>query len=73
MKEFFYFWITIQLIVIGYASVCISNEIKQEVYKCPTKETVTTWVGVLFPLIAFVPETNQEIKYCENYIKKDKY
>jgi len=65
MKETFIIWITIQLMMMGMASVQIHNEIVAKTYTCSAKNTIvgSVW-GALIPLAALAPEPQELINYC---------
>jgi len=63
MRDLFILWIIIQLIAIGWAAVEGRNQIINNTYDCK-RETTPHWVGMAFPLVAFIPDYNREIQYC---------
>jgi len=64
MKEIVTMWIVFQLIAIGIAGVSLHNEIVNKTYDCK-RGVVPEWVGAVFPLVTFVPETQFSIDYCK--------
>ena len=49
----------------------IENEIKNKVYVCKYKNRgdIPIWLGILIPLIAFVPDDYRKIEYCKKLNK----
>lgn len=65
MVKIFIMWVTIQLVVIGYSTLDMLNQVDSNTYKCPKTEYVPPLLGALFPLTAFVQD-NQITDYCKN-------
>jgi hypothetical protein len=70
MKEVFIVWITFQLMVIGIADVQIHNRLATKTYVCSGREEVPGWLGVVFPLVSFVPDDFGVKEYCAELDKR---
>lgn len=58
-------WIAIQLAIIGIAYVNYNNQIIKGTYDCHL-DTSPEPLGIVFPLIAFVPESDIAKEFCDN-------
>ena len=73
MKEAFIVWIVWQLLLIGWASAKISNEIVDKTYKCVSaEEKISVGWSIAMPLVSFVPEQSQVTEYCKDNLTNDK-
>jgi len=67
MEKFLCGWIIFQLLLIGIAGVQIQNEIKDGIYGCKiSKEHIPIWIGMVFPLVIFVPENTYIKEFCKD-------
>ncbi len=63
MNKLFILWIIFQLLIIGATSAMVNNQIVKKELGCKPK-IVSEWVGLAFPLAAFVNNDNINY-YCK--------
>lgn len=63
MRDLFILWVTVQLMLIGFAGVSITNQVIEKKFDCKQTITPAVW-GVLIPLAVFVPNDGMTDKYC---------
>jgi len=67
MKEFFYTWITFQLMLLGLLSVDAHNQIAEKKFDChQEKQVLPVIVGAIVPIKVFMPEQREIINYCKD-------
>ena len=62
-KDIFIIWIMFQLIVLGFGSVLMHNEMVRGEYNC-SRETVPALIGIIFPLVVFANDVYIHKQYC---------
>ncbi len=63
--KFIAYWLVMQLIMIGMATVAIENQVTDHTFDCHRHGYVPLIIGALFPLVAFSPDSRAVRTYCE--------
>ena len=66
MIKYFIIWITIQLMILGWFTVEIHNDVVNKIHDCSIDILIPRTIGALFPLILFMNDLDSVKEYCDD-------